>query len=169
MGKPIKNICMIVYTEYLSDTRVRREAETLAALPEFNVTVLSLNTGVNSSSYDVDGVKVVEMKEKKYCGKSQVQYLLSYFKFMLMSFLCCVRFFISKKIDVIHVHNMPNFLVFAGIVPRLFGKRLVLDVHDSVPETYMAKFNAYNPLLFWAVFLLQFNYVDSKDNNIIIS
>ena len=37
-------------------------------------------------------------------------------------------------------HNIPDFLVLAGLVPRLAGRKVVLDVHDSVPETFAAKF-----------------------------
>jgi glycosyltransferase involved in cell wall biosynthesis len=36
---------------------------------------------------------------------------------------------------------MPNFLIFAAIFARICGKKLVLDIHDSVPETYTTKFN----------------------------
>ena len=146
--KEAKNILMVVYTDYLQDTRVRREAETLASLPEFNVTVLSLKQNRHPSSYSVDEVQIVELEEGKYCGKSQLRYVLSYFKFTLLSLLTCTWFFIRRKVDIIHVHNMPNFLVFAGIVPRIFGKKVILDVHDTVPETYGAKFDTYNSKLF---------------------
>ena len=40
----------------------------------------------------------------------------------------------------LHVHNMPNFLVFAGLIPLLAGKPIILDVHDTMVETYAAKF-----------------------------
>jgi glycosyltransferase involved in cell wall biosynthesis len=32
-------------------------------------------------------------------------------------------------------------LVFAGLIPKLFGKKIVLDIHDSMPETFAAKFS----------------------------
>jgi glycosyltransferase involved in cell wall biosynthesis len=35
---------------------------------------------------------------------------------------------------------MPNFLVLAGVLPRLFGKKMILDIHDSTPETYFARY-----------------------------
>ena len=36
---------------------------------------------------------------------------------------------------------MPNALVFAAIVPKMLGARLMLDVHDLMTVNYMAKFN----------------------------
>ena len=38
---------------------------------------------------------------------------------------------------MVHVHNTPDILVLAGIIPRLSGSRLVLDIHDPMPELYM--------------------------------
>ena len=40
--KRMIQICMIAYTNYASDARVRREAETLASLPEYEVFILVL-------------------------------------------------------------------------------------------------------------------------------
>jgi glycosyltransferase involved in cell wall biosynthesis len=47
----------------------------------------------------------------------------------------------TRDLDVVHVHNLPDFLVFAGLLPRLAGSKVVLDVHDSVPETFATKFS----------------------------
>jgi glycosyltransferase involved in cell wall biosynthesis len=37
---------------------------------------------------------------------------------------------------------MPNTLIFAAIIPYFFGKKIVLDEHDTMPETYLAKFKS---------------------------
>jgi len=42
---------------------------------------------------------------------------------------------------------MPNSLVFAALLPRLFGGRVILDVHDTVLETYATKFGTNSRLL----------------------
>lgn len=139
---------MIVYAEYLEDQRVRCEAETLASFPEFSVTVLALKSGSLPRTFVAENVRVLELNEKKYSGKSNFRYLLSYMKFIALSFLKCTSLFVSRKVDIVHVHNMPNFLVFAAIVPRLFGKKLVLDIHDTMPETYAAKYEGSSSLLF---------------------
>jgi glycosyltransferase involved in cell wall biosynthesis len=36
---------------------------------------------------------------------------------------------------------MPNFLIFAALYPMITGKRVVLDVHDTLLETYASKFD----------------------------
>jgi glycosyltransferase involved in cell wall biosynthesis len=42
----------------------------------------------------------------------------------------------------VHVHNVPDFLVFAAILPKLAGARVILDIHDIQPELYAGKFGA---------------------------
>jgi len=34
----------------------------------------------------------------------------------------------------VHVHNMPDVLVFAALFPKLYGARVILDLHDPMPE-----------------------------------
>jgi glycosyltransferase involved in cell wall biosynthesis len=42
--------------------------------------------------------------------------------------------------DLIHVHNIPDFLAFAAWYPKLTGAKLILDIHDVVPELFASKF-----------------------------
>ena len=44
-----------------------------------------------------------------------------------------------SKLSVVHIHNMPDILVLAGVIPRLAGSILILDVHDPMPELFMAQ------------------------------
>jgi glycosyltransferase involved in cell wall biosynthesis len=136
----MKNVCMVAYTIYPSDARVRREAKTVASLPEHKVTVLALKELTTPREYELDGVVVKELDIGKYRGKSGAKYILSYLRFTFLAFLECAKLLTGKSLDVVHVHNMPNFLVFAGLVPLLAGKPIILDVHDTMVETYAAKF-----------------------------
>jgi glycosyltransferase involved in cell wall biosynthesis len=129
---------MVAYTDYAGDARVRREAETLAA-NGFQVRFLALRSGP-PRRFTLEGVDVWELREPKYQGKSARAYLASYLRFLMMASAECGRLLRRGELDVVHVHNMPDFLVFAGLFPRLTGCKVVLDVHDSMPETFSAKF-----------------------------
>jgi hypothetical protein len=37
---------------------------------------------------------------------------------------------------MVHVHNMLNFLIFAALYPLLMRKRVVLEVLDTLLESY---------------------------------
>jgi glycosyltransferase involved in cell wall biosynthesis len=62
-------------------------------------------------------------------------------RFLAAASIACLRRMARGQLDVVHVHNLPDFLVFAGLLPRFAGRKVVLDVHDSIPETFAAKFS----------------------------
>jgi glycosyltransferase involved in cell wall biosynthesis len=133
-------ICMIAYTNYVMDARVRREAETLAA-QGFRVRCLTTRNGTTPKRFVLNGVEVRELGVRKYRGKSALAYVSSYLRFLAVSSAACLRLLGRGELDVVHIHNVPDFLVFAGLLPRLAGCKVVLDVHDSVPETFASKFS----------------------------
>jgi glycosyltransferase involved in cell wall biosynthesis len=49
----------------------------------------------------------------------------------------------KARYDVIHVHSVPDFEVFATVIPWLMGARIILDIHDIVPEFYASKFGTH--------------------------
>jgi len=138
---------MLAYTDYSLDARIRREAETLV-LHGFDVIIFVPKEGKEKHDYELGGVNVQELDIAKYQGKKNTAYLMSYVRFTLWAFLKCSALFFSRKLDIFHAHNMPDFLVFAGVVPKLFGKKVILDIHDSMPETYITKFDNANQLIF---------------------
>jgi glycosyltransferase involved in cell wall biosynthesis len=142
---------MIAYTNYAIDARVRREAETLAS-NGFRVCCLTNRNQDTATQYVLNGVEVRELRVPKYRGKSTVAYMLSYVRFLVVAAVACVGRLVKGQLDVVHVHNLPDFLVFAAFVPRLAGKKVVLDIHDSVPETFATKFSG-NPVLHKALCL----------------
>jgi hypothetical protein len=119
---------MVAYTNYATDARVRREAETLAS-HGFHVRCLALKAGEVPSRFQLDGVEVQELPVLKYRGKSTVAYVGSYLRFLFSSSMACLGLLFRGKLDVVHVHNLPDFLVLAGVVPRLVGRKVVLDIH----------------------------------------
>ena len=132
-------VCMIAYTNYTIDARVRREAETLVA-SGYRVSCLTNRNKGTETTYVLNGVEVQELAVPKYRGKSTVAYILSYLRFLAAATVACLGRLVKGDIDVVHVHNLPDFLVFAAVLPRLVGKKVVLDIHDSVPETFATKF-----------------------------
>lgn len=139
---------MIVYSIYSTDNRVRREAETLASCENFEVIVLCLKEYSNARSYKKDEVNVKELNLRKYVGTRTIYYFLSYAVFLTKAFFACTFLFLKRGMDIVHVHNMPNALVFAALVPKLYGKKVILDMHESMPDLYKAKFTGNNNLLY---------------------
>ena len=62
------------------------------------------------------------------------RYAFEYGAFFSWTFVLVSLLHARRRYDVVYVHNMPNFLVFAGLVPKIGGAKIVLDVHDPAAE-----------------------------------
>jgi glycosyltransferase involved in cell wall biosynthesis len=145
----LKNVCMIAYTNYPIDNRVQREAETLAEQHDYKVIVFVPKEEKTSKTYTLYGVEVRELNIVKYQGKSNRSYMMSYLKFMISAFFACNGLLMRKSLDIVHIHNMPNFIIFSALVPFILGKKIILDIHDTMIETYTAKFKEKSNMIFF--------------------
>jgi glycosyltransferase involved in cell wall biosynthesis len=134
------NICMLAYAHYLNDARIKSYVRTLEGQGH-QVDVIALKANIEPA-VEVRPAGTTFRLMNKYQGKSTLMYVWSYLIFFLKSSLLLARRSFRQRYDVVHVHNMPNALVFAAIGPKLLGARLMLDVHDLMTVNYMAKFNA---------------------------
>jgi glycosyltransferase involved in cell wall biosynthesis len=128
---------MVVISEYESDPRVRRQAEALAARGD-EVTVVALNAPGKPAVDTLDGVRVVHLPTRKYRGSSAKAYLSLYGGFGARATAWLARR--PRAFDLVQAHSMPEALVFAGAVQRLFGVPLLLDVHDLTSKLFASKF-----------------------------
>ena len=138
---------MFAYTEYITDPRVRREAQALAARGDTVDFLCLRQPPVQDRVYPdrwftVDGVNVCQLPFKKYQGTNQIAYLMSYIIFALIGFLWLTGLWLRKHYQLIQVHTMPDFLVFAAIIPRIFGCKVILDMHDLTSDLYSVKFKS---------------------------
>ena len=134
-------ICMIAYTFYSSDPRVRREAEALAGRGD-TVDFICLREAGKAVRRNYDGVHLYPLSAGRYQGDSTLLYLAKYASFFLRASFLVSFLFLTKRYDIIQIHTMPDFLVFTAFIPKLFGAKVILDVHDLMPELYMCKFRS---------------------------
>ena len=141
----------------MADHRVEREAETLARRGD-HVDLISLAEDGRPSSETVEGVHVHRVGFTRYRGSSSVRYIGSYVKFLFAVTAKLLRMHLKERYDVIYVHTMPDFMVLAGLIPKLMGAKLVLDIHDMMPELYVSKFGVthQHPLIRLLAFQEQF-------------
>ena len=146
-----KAVCMLVYNTYETDNRVRRYAETLAACGD-EVEVIAIGDGQGVlGQIMVNGVRVHRIQQRVRDERSKWTYAWRLVRFLLVSSIYLARLHHHRRFDVVHVHNIPDFLVFAALYPKWSGARVILDIHDLVPELFADKFEASN----WYVHLLK--------------
>jgi glycosyltransferase involved in cell wall biosynthesis len=133
---------MLAYAHYISDARIKSYVRTLQGHGH-QVDVIALRSAEEAAVEELPTGTIFHVMEK-YQGKSKLLYSWSYFRFFVKAALLLARLSIRERYDAIHVHNMPNALVFAAFFPKLLGARVMLDVHDLMTANYMAKFDASN-------------------------
>lgn len=139
--RPNLRICMPAYSFYETDNRVIRYAETLAKRGD-EVDVIALRQAGQSDYQVINGVRVFRIQERILNERGKIDYLLRLIKFFFRSARLITKNHLRAPYDVVHVHSIPDFEVFVTLVPKLTGSKIILDIHDIVPEFYASKFGA---------------------------
>jgi glycosyltransferase involved in cell wall biosynthesis len=137
---------MIAHTYYDEDPRVRREAEALAAGGR-PVEVFALRRPGDAPAGELRGVHVHRLDVQRHQGASLGVYLGEYLDFFGRAALAAVRAHLRRRLAVVQVHTIPDFLVFAALPLKLAGVPVVLDLHEAMPEFFRSRFaRAANPI-----------------------
>jgi len=132
-------VCMVVHQAYEYDSRVRRYAESLAARG-VAVDVLCLDAAAPPSP-PLPNVRLRPIPLRR--GRDvRWRRLLEYGAALALFVVRAAALQVAERYDVVHIHNMPDLLVLAALLPRLLGARIILDIHDPMPEFYMSKYRA---------------------------
>lgn len=129
-------VLIIAYTTYIHDGRVKRHAEALAARGD-SVDVITLCSGHEGLQ---NGVNVVGIPIDRYRGASRAGYLKSYLRFFTRAARLAYQMGRATPYDVVITCTLPDAAVLSALPARLFGSRVILDVHDTMPELYQDKF-----------------------------
>ena len=148
-------ICLLAYTFYESDFRVLRYAEALAKRGD-QVDAIVLRSPTRGSHEEINGVHVYRVQRRLRNEKGKFSYLFRIIKFFFKSGMFLSWLHMKHPYDLVHVHSVPDFLVFAAIFPKLFGAKIILDIHDILPEFYASKFSrGHKGLLFKLLVLVE--------------
>ncbi len=158
------NFCAIAYTFYESDYRVRRYAEALATMGH-RVDVISLRRSGQKRHGFLNGVNIDRIQRREFNEKGLHGFILRNLLFFLKACAIILIKYLKYRYKVIHVHNAPDFLVFTGLIPKLLGAKIILDMHENLPEFYCAKFrkglDTYSAKLLLFVERLSTGFADS--------
>jgi len=132
-------VCMVAYTFYESDNRVMRYAETLVQ-EGHDVEVFALRATDSPEHETICGVRVHRLQTRLINEKNRFSYAWRIWLFLMRSFFQVTTNDCKRKYDLVHVHSVPDFLVFSALLPCLRGTPVILDIHDILPEFYLGKF-----------------------------
>ena len=128
-----KRIASLLYSYYPSDPRPRRAAEAMVEAG-MQVDMICLRESEDEPEVEqINGVNVERVDVRK-SRESKFIYVKLYLAFLSAGLWRLSKRSLSKRYDLVHVHNMPDFLVFGAITPKILGAKIVLDLHDPMPE-----------------------------------
>jgi glycosyltransferase involved in cell wall biosynthesis len=133
-------ICMLAYSFYETDSRIKQYASALVERGD-SVDVIALRRPGQPARSVINGVCVFRIQTRTINERGPFTYLFRIIRFLLLSAGLIAWRYASERYQLIHVHSVPDFLVFATIIPRIFGVAVILDIHDVLPEFYASKFH----------------------------
>ena len=146
-------VCMVAYAFYESDMRILRYAKALVERGD-TVDVIALRREGAAKFEALQGVNVYRVQARERNERTWFDYLSRVTRFMFAAAVLLTRKHIAKHYDVIHVHSVPDVLVFTAALPRLLGAKVILDIHDILPEFFASKFGASRDSLKFKLLLL---------------
>src|SRR3989344_1664980 len=130
-------VAMVVYSHYSRDARVRRYAQSLARKKN-SVFIVCLRENYKPKQ---NNIYLIHYPLERRRG-GQFWYVVEYVLFFLYSFMLISWGYFKHRYSLVHIHNMPDFLVFTAFVPKLFGAKIIFDLHDLMPELYLSKYQS---------------------------
>ena len=131
-------VCIISHSHYPYDSRVSRQARALVQAGH-EVDVICLQFEDQPFFDRAHGVSVFRLPIGRLRG-GKLRYLFEFAAFQLAATVLAGALHLRDRYAVVETTSVPDWLVFAGIVPRLFGARVLLDLHECMPEYGATKY-----------------------------
>lgn len=131
---------MVGYTFYSSDPRVRRHVSNLAG-DGYEIDVITLREAGKTETGLEGRVSHYHAGFRDYAKQGKLDYAAGYLAFTA----ACSRILMRNNLaggrySLVHVNNMPNFLLVSALPLKALGVPVLLDVHDTMPEIFQEKF-----------------------------
>ena len=134
-----KRVLMIAQSNYDYDARIIRYCKALQQ-NDYQIDIICLQYGKQNKFDVVDGVNVYRIM-KNFNQDSIFSYVFYSLIFLLRSFFKTFSLSNKYQYTLVHVHNMPDYLVFAALYPKLKRIPVFLDIHDLTVELFKEKWS----------------------------
>lgn len=146
-----ERILVIRQNSITFDPRVRREVAALLDAGH-EVDVICVRDPGGARRERNAGLTVYRLPASlKSPSGSALGYGLRYGVFLLLAAVLSGALQVRRRYALVQVHSLPDFLVFAAAIPKAMGARVVLDLHEMMPEFFGSKFSAGSSNLAWRV------------------
>jgi glycosyltransferase involved in cell wall biosynthesis len=133
-----RRVAMVTFSPYPFDPRPRRAVDALVG-EGAGIDLICLGSEDAPRREVLNGINVLRVP-LKHDRRGKFQYAYRYSAFILVSSLIFALRSLARRYDLVYVHNMPDILVLSAMVPKALGAKVVLDLHDPMPELMMTIF-----------------------------
>ena len=124
---------MVSFSPYPGDPRPRRAANAFVN-EGMSVDLICLLGGEKAPRREVrDGIDVLRVPITNRRG-GRFAYAYQYSAFILAASTMLALRSLTRGYDLIYVHNMPDILVLSSLIPKALAAKVILDLHDPMPE-----------------------------------
>jgi glycosyltransferase involved in cell wall biosynthesis len=134
----LARVCIIRQGFFPLDTRVRRATQALTD-SDHEVDVICVARPGQPLRERVGKVTAYRVPLRRERG-GRLRYLFQYGAFLIAAALLAGILHVRRRWHLVQVHSMPDALVFAAAIPRLLGARVLLDLHECMPEFFSTKY-----------------------------
>jgi glycosyltransferase involved in cell wall biosynthesis len=127
-----KRVAMVTFSPYPYDPRPRRAVDALVG-EGASVDLICLGGNGAPRRETRNGANILRI-QLKHDRRGKVRYAYRYAAFILVSSVIFALRSLVRRYDLVYVHNMPDILVLSALIPKALGAKVVLDLHDPMPE-----------------------------------
>lgn len=138
-----KRIAIIRLLHYPQDKLVQREATALHQAG-FDVDVYCIRD-TQPAEEIIDSIHVHRVALQRKWGGA-INNLIEYALFFFYVAFRLPWDHLHRPFAAIQVNTMPDFLVFATLIPRLLGVKVTLQMYEPMPELWATKFRSHWPI-----------------------
>src|ERR1700674_3511245 len=131
-----RRAAMVVFSRYPFDPRPRRAVEALVR-EGMSVDLVCLGSKNAPWREVLNGIEVLRVPLDGQTRGGKLQYGYQYSSFILIASVIFALRSLTRRYDLVYVHNMPDILVLSSLVPKTLGAKVILDMHDPMPELMM--------------------------------
>ena len=131
-------VAIVRHSFYPFELNVKREAEALRGAG-FDVHVICLRGPGETARATIEGVEVYRLPVGHRRGQI-LRYLWEYNAFFVLASSKLARLHRRHRFVAVQVNTMPDYLVFAALYPKMTGAKVVVHLHEPIPELFETMF-----------------------------
>jgi glycosyltransferase involved in cell wall biosynthesis len=132
-------ICIISHSHYPWDARINREAHALAQAGH-EVDLICLKYTPDQPFFERDGsISLYRLPMGRLRG-GILRYVFEFVTFQFAAMVVASWLHLRHRYSVVETTSVPDWLVFAALPLKLLGARVLLDLHECMPEYTATKY-----------------------------